>query len=194
MGRGGSDRTEEVDLMSLRCWTLTTFPMVLLLLLPACYTVEVDNAELWCVQLTEGDLYDLAPAWAVLPGVRFHGDDIRMSYAALLDEAYMEKVNDRSDRMAWVEGTTLHMESLGNLMDLEHEVFIQEWREGIRRAEAYETTDDEDRCLYGSVTSLFDQLVIHTADHDGIQWVNEEEVLIPIGTRDELRAKGLDPI
>ena len=53
----------------------------------------------------------------------------------------MEKVNFRSDRMAWREGVVPHVESLGNLMVVDHAESIEEWRTGIERGRFFTEID-----------------------------------------------------
>jgi hypothetical protein len=107
-----------------------------------------------------------APFWAVLPSISFEGDSIRRDFAAMLDGPLMEKVGRRTDRMVWVEGTNLHMESLATLMDIHPDSIVTAWRVGLERAKTGHTTDDADRCLFGSIASLYDSVFIHTGIWD----------------------------
>ena len=167
---------------STNCLTPCTVLMVLAgaLTMTSCYTVEVDSWEEWCAQITGEDLYERAPFWAAIPSIRFWGDSIRADYGVFLDESLMEAVGSRADRMAWVEGTTLHVENVANLLVIEHDTIIAEWRAGIERAKAFEYVAefDADRCLFGGIASLFDTVVIHSAEPDGFGWDEEWTTVI----------------
>ncbi len=129
----------------------------------ACSNHEVDTADEWCEQITGVDLYEkYAPFWAVLPSVSFSGEAIRDDFVANLNQALMEKVDGRADRMAWRDGTQLHIENLSSLFEVDPQEIIGEWRAGIDRANRFETLDLADECLFGSVVSLFDGVKIHS--------------------------------
>jgi hypothetical protein len=68
--------------------------------------------------------------------------------------------------MAWRDGTDLHIENLSTLMEIEPEEVISGWREGIDRAKRFDHPDAADRCLFGTATSLFDNVYIHSREWD----------------------------
>lgn len=156
----------------------------------ACYTIEVETVEEWCAQISGEDLYERAPFWATFPAIRFHGESLRDAYVTLLNESMLEKVQSRASRMAWRDGAVLHVENLGNLLVVDPDTIIAEWRAGIERGITFNELDQADKCLYGGITSLFDQLVVHSADHDGVRWI--DETLTTIDTERQTRLR--DPI
>ncbi len=68
--------------------------------------------------------------------------------------------------MAWREGTDLHIENLSTLMVVDPAEIISEWEEEIERAKRYEHPDFDHMCLFGTVTSLFDTVYIHSGEWD----------------------------
>jgi len=182
---GLSDSPNDGGQVTRSNWRITLCAAVTLLgalAVTSCYTVEVDSVEEWCAQITGEDLYERAPFWAAFPGIRFLGDSIRADYGVYIDEALMEQVDSRADRMAWVEGTTLHIVNVANLLVIEHDTIIGEWRTGIERAtnafDEYVAEFDADRCFFGGIASLFDTLVIHSAEPDGFGWGDEWTTVI----------------
>ena len=69
--------------------------------------------------------------------------------------------------------------SLSSLSVIEPEKVIAGWRNGIDKAKRYEHGDRVDTCRYGTVTSLFDNLRIHSMKSDtlGRNWRNEVTVI-----------------
>ncbi len=94
-------------------------------------------------------------------GVHFDGDAIRADFAATLNAASLESVQHRAKRMAWVEGVDLHVVNVGSLNEIDPEKVISDWRSQI---ESYSAPNppQNDRCVMGSVVSLFDRIRIHT--------------------------------
>lgn len=145
-----------------------------------CSDHRVDTFREWCEQITGVDLEaKYRPFWAVLFSVSFDGDAIRDDFAKFLNDAYMKKVENRAPKMAWREGIELHLVNLSGFFELEPEEFIAEWREGIETAKRFEHDDDPDTCLYGSATSMFDSLHIHSMESDslGQNWTDEVTVI-----------------
>lgn len=94
--------------------------LMYLLMLVGCSNHEVDTAEEWCEQISGIDLYDkYAPFWAVFPSVSFNAEAIRDDFVKLLNTSLLQKVEYRSERMAWRDGTDLYMENLSTLLVIE---------------------------------------------------------------------------
>lgn len=171
----------------------STILLVLALLLTACSEHRVDTFSEWCEQIVGVDLEDkYAPFWAVFFSVSFDGDAIREDYAQFLNDSHLEKVQNRAPRMAWREGTELHLVNLSSLMMVEPETIIAEWRNGVETAKRYEHDNDADTCLYGTVTSMFDGLHIHSMESDslGQQWT-DKVIVIPTERMERLGDKAL---
>jgi len=152
--------------------------LCVLLLCISCSNYEVNTTEGWCEQLSGENIAEKhAPFWAVLPGVSFNANAIRDDFVRILNEAMMQKVQGRIDRMVWREGTALHIENLSSLMEIDQEEVISGWREGIERGKKGDHPDAADLCLYGTVTSMFDSLTIHSKHWDpmGFKVVSEDK-------------------
>ena len=74
----------------------------------SCSNYEVNTTERWCEHLlSDGSIAEKhAPFWAVLPSVSFNGNAIRDDFVRFLNEAMMQKVEGRIDRMVWREVQT----------------------------------------------------------------------------------------
>jgi hypothetical protein len=132
-----------------------------------CSSHNVDTVGEWCEQLAGVDLNKkYAPFWAVLPSVSFDGDAIRDDFTTSLNETYLQKAENRAPRMAWREGTELHLINLSTLFVIEPEEFIGKWREGIELRNELKLTDEGDLCIYGTLTTMFDSLHIHSIEID----------------------------
>lgn len=160
-------------------------------LLASCSNYEVNSTVRWCENLqTDGNLAEKhAPFWAVFPSVSFKGDAIRDDFVHFLNDALMQKVQGRIDRMVWREGAALHMENLSSLMEIEKEEIIEAWRNGIKRDLAGQLTDSANQCLYGTVTSMFDSMTIHSKEWDpmGLKVVSEDKTILDTGRRKRLK-------
>ncbi len=153
---------------------------VSLFLLLGCSEHKVDTFPKWCEQISGVDLQQkYAPFWAAFPGVSFHGDAIRDSYADFLNKSHMDKIQNRSTKMAWREGLQLHLINLSSFMMIEPEQIIEEWRSGVEMEKAKKLSDPADVCLYGTLTSMFDSLHIHSmqADSLGSKWKDTVTVI-----------------
>ena len=140
----------------------------------ACSEHRVDTFHEWCEQITGVDLKAKhSPLWAVIFSVSFDGDAIRDDYVTFLNDAHMEKVEYRAPRTAWREGTELHLVNLSSLLRIEPEKIIGEWRQGIDTAKRFEHNNDADVCLYGTVTSMFDSLHIHSMERLALKWTDK---------------------
>lgn len=158
-----------------------------------CSEHRVDTFPEWCEQITGIDLEaKYAPFWAVVFSVSFDGDAIRDDFVKFLNDNHMKKVQNRAPRMAWREGTELHLVNLSSLLVIEPEKVIAEWRKGIERAKRSEHGDKADTCLYGTVTGLFDGLHIHSMKSEalGQNWMDEVTV-IPTERKERLGDKAL---
>ena len=150
------------------------------MLLAGRYTHTVDTFSEWCEQITGVDLeQQYSPSWSVSFSVSFDGDAIRDDYVRVLNDAHMEKVGNRSPRMAWRQDTDLHLINLSSLLVVEPEELISEWRRGIEAAKTYSHKDPSETCLYGTLANMFDSLHIHsmTPDALGINWTDDVTVI-----------------
>lgn len=156
-----------------------TILVALALTLTGCSEHVVDTFPEWCEQITGMDLQKkYAPFWSVLFSVSFDGEAIRDDYVKFLNDSHMEKVQNRAPRMAWREGTELHLMNLSSLLVIEPEKVISEWRKGIETAKRYEHEDSADTCLYGTLTSMFDSLYIHSMECDTLGRNCTDEVTV----------------
>ena len=167
--------------------------LVFILTLSGCSHHKVTTAVEWCEQISGVDLMEKhAPFWALFPAISFAGDSIRNDFVAMLNEPLMDKVGHRTERMVWREGANLHLENLSTLMEIEPESVIAGWRAGVLRANKNQEADDADRCLFGSVVSLFDSVHIHSGiwDDSGMRLIKDS--VTTIGT--ERRTRLTNPI
>ncbi len=156
-------------------------------LLNGCANHRVDTVPEWCEQITNVNLQEkYQPFWAVIFSVSIEADAIRDHYVAFLNDTYMEKVQKRSPRMAWREGTQLHLINLSTLLVLDPSEFIAEWRKGIEADNANAIKDRGGRCLYGTLTSLFDSLHIHSIELDALGREEKDEITV-LSTEREAR-------
>ena len=156
------------------------FVIIAMFLFVGCAHHKVDTFPKWCEQLEGVDLEKkYRPFWALVFYVSYDGDGIRDDYTAFLNKALLEKVENRAPRMAWREGTTLHLVNLSSLLVIEPEKVIEEWREGINKSKANKLNDQGPLCLYGTLTSLFDSLHIHSMKCDalGVNWTDKVTVI-----------------
>lgn len=154
--------------------------VILFMLVVGCAQHKVDTLPEWCEQITGVNLETkYRPFWSVIFSVSFDGDAIRDDFTAFLNKAHLEKVQNRTPKMAWREGTQLHLVNLSSLLLIEPEKVIEEWRQGIERAKEHKDTDPANICLYGTITSLFDSLHIHSMESDafGRNWADKVTVM-----------------
>ena len=152
----------------------------LILLSFGCAEQKVDTFQEWCEQISGEDLdKKYRPFWAVIFSVSFNGDAIRDDYTEFINKLHLEKVEHRASKMAWREGTELHLINLSSLLVVEPEQIIEEWRHGIEISKEYKHDDPASKCLYGSLTSLFDSLHIHSKESDvfGKNWTEKITVI-----------------
>lgn len=145
-----------------------------------CSEHKVDTVKECCEQISGVDLAaKYRPFWAVIFGVSFDKDSIRDEYTEILNKLHLEKVENRAPKMAWREGADLHLVNLSSLMAVEPETIIDEWRHGIELSKHIKEKDTVRKCLYGTLTSLFDNLHIHTFEPDilGKNWTEKITVI-----------------
>lgn len=165
-------------------------------LLVGCYQIKIDTVPMWCDQLAGTNLEEkYRPFWAVFVGTSIDAEAIRDDFVAMINKAQMQKVEHRSPRMAWREGTAFHLINLSSLMVIEPGEIIGAWRDGIEKAKTYSHTDKADACLYGAVVSLFDSMIIHSMESDVLGRYKGEQITTIETERAARSAKaGVKPI
>ena len=135
--------------------TLKILCLFLIIVFFGCAEHKVDTVEEWCEQINGVDLdAKYRPFWAVIFSVSFDADAIRDEYAEMLNKLHLEKVENRAPKMAWREGTELHLVNLSSLMIVEPDAVIDEWRRGIELSKHFKEEDPVNKCLYGTLTQL----------------------------------------
>ena len=103
--------------------------MMVTTLLVGCYQFKIDTVPMWCDQLAGTNLEEkYRPFWAVFVGTSIDADAIRDDFVTLMNKAHMQKVENRSPRMAWREGEVFHLINLSTLMVVEPNEVIEQWR------------------------------------------------------------------
>jgi hypothetical protein len=180
--------------MSLPNQLIKRIPIILLLLasisLTGCYDHRVNTFPKWCAQITGENLAEkLMPFWAVTYSVSFDYESIMDDYAKFLNEAHLEKVKDRTPKMAWREGANLHLINLSSLFEVQPDEVVNEWVKGIVLAKEQQHKEKSARCLYDTL-AMFDNLNIHawTSDSMGIEWTIKETIIIDTKTGEQQKA------
>jgi len=163
-----------------------------ILLLGGCYHLEIDSVPKWCDHIEEVDLEEkYSSFWALFTPVSFHEDKVRDDFVAIMNETHMEKVENRSPRMAWREETAFHLINLSSLLVIEPEKIIEEWQNGIEKAKTHSHDDNARACIYGVVTALFDSMHIHSIEVDFVGKQKTDHITIiqirPTGSKEQLR-------
>ncbi len=124
----------------------------------------------------------------------FHHDAVRDDFVKFLNDAHMEKVQNRAPRMAWREGTELHLVNLSSLLVVEPEEIIGGWRQGVENAKAGQSGVGAETCGFRIVANLFDNLHIHSLKSDGlgIKWT-ETITVIPTDRKTRFAKLGMTP-
>ena len=151
-----------------------------LALTAGCAEHKVDTFAEWCEQIAGVNIQKkYTPFWAVTFGVSFDGNAIRDSYAEFLNKSHLRAVQNRTSRMAWREGTQLHLVNISSFLEIEPKQVIDEWRVGIDTDKAGKHRKQPEICLYGTLTSMFDSLHIHsmTSDSLGSKWTDSVTVI-----------------
>jgi hypothetical protein len=137
--------------------------------LAGCYDHKINTTETWCEQINGDDLAaKYQPFWARFFEISFHRDAIRDDFVKNLNDAYVEKVQRRTDRMVWREGMVLHIVNLSSFFVMEPGDFISEWRKGIAKAQTLKPMDRADTCMWDTVFDLFDSVQIHSLVTDPV--------------------------
>jgi len=159
---------------------------VLAIFLVGCSENKIDTFPEYCEQITGN--YK-APFWAFITSTSQDDNAIRDSYTDMLNKTHLEKVNNRTPRMAWRVGEELHLVNLSSFMIIEPNEVISQWEKGINIAKQYLDQDDGEVCLYGTLTSMFNSLNIHSMESDplGIKWSDKVTVI----TTDREAKKGM---
>lgn len=145
-------------------WWLT---ILVALALGACSEHHVDTVAKWCEHISGVDLKEkYQSSWTIAFAVNFDGDAIRDDFVKMLDEKHLAKVENIAPRMAWWEGTELHIANLSNFLAIEPRAFIDQWRDDIERSVRFEHENPDDACFYGTVQSMFDNVHIHSKEAD----------------------------
>ena len=156
-----------------------------------CYNHKVDTFPEFCEQITGVDLEKkYCPAWAIFFSVSFEGDAIRDDFTRFMNATHLEKVQHRTNKMAWREGTDLHLVNLSSFMLIDPEEVISQWRRGIELEKNLEHSDPIDICLYGTLGSLFDRLVIHSIDPQSPSAKGNNNLTILTTDREKRLGKG----
>ena len=164
-----------------------------LLILTGCSEHKVDTFSEWCEQISGVDLKKkYEPFWSVIFSVSFDGDAIRDDFVTFMNDLHMKKIENRAPKIAWREGTTLHLVNLSSFLMIDPEETISRWREGIEASKRYELEDRSEKCLYGTITSMFDFFYIHSMENDalGKNWT-DDITKIPTERRERLGEKVL---
>jgi hypothetical protein len=155
-------------------------PFLLILLLIGCSEHRVDTFHEWCEQIRGVDLEKkYAPFWAMFFFVSFDREAIRDEFTNFLNKTHLEKVENRAQRMAWREDMELHIVNLSSLLAIEPEKVIEEWKHEIELAKQYKHTDTAKICVYGTLTSMFNNLHIHSMEPDALKakWIDNVTVI-----------------
>jgi len=145
-----------------------------------CTEHKVDTAQEWCEQISGVDLESkYSKPWTFIFSVSFDEEAIRDDYTNMLNKLHLEKVDNRSPKMAWRDGTELHLVNLSSLMDIEPDEIIHQWKDGIEKAKIFQNSDPMEKCLYGTLFSLFDSLHIHSMQSDafGKNWKDNVTII-----------------
>jgi hypothetical protein len=150
------------------------------LMLTACYNYDVDTFEKHCEGIALRDkgkdqLEVHTPFWAVIPSISFHSDAIRDDFVAFMNKSHLEKVQNRTEKMAWREGYEFHLVNLSSLLTIGPEEIIDSWKTNIQKANDNALKDPAEKCLFGTVADFFDVMKIHSMESDAlmIKWTDK---------------------
>ncbi len=156
-----------------------TLPFALAMaLLAGCTFHEIDTFPKWCEQIKGIDLekkYSPGGLFSVL----VNEEAVRDDFVKFLNSLYSENVPNRTLRMVWREGTTLHVVNLSTVMIRDRAKIISEFKKRISRYNQNHFVDKGGPCLYGTIAVLFDNLTIHSmvTDQRGSKWTDTPTVL-----------------
>ena len=141
--------------------------IIIILFTSGCAEHHVDTVEEWCEEISGKNLAKLyEPSWGVFFSVYYNGEQIRDHYVKILNDAYTQKSEGRSDKMVWREGTELHMINLSALFLIDESEIVNAWKDGMESYRNRTLSSEEDICLYGTLSTAFDLLHIHAYEHN----------------------------
>ncbi|MGH7180547.1 MAG: hypothetical protein ACREJN_01065 [Nitrospiraceae bacterium] len=135
-----------------------------------------------------------APFWAVFPSITVHSDAIRNDFVAVMNKLHLEKVQNRSQTMAWREGLEFHLLNLSSFFDVKPEEIIDGWKTNIQKAKDNDLKGQADKCLFDTVANYFDEMKIHSMQSDalGIKWT-DHLTEIPTDRQARFKTYGFPP-
>ena len=153
---------------------------ILLLFLVGCSEIKVDTFQKWCELISGEDLKEkYAKFWVIELSVSLDENSIRDDFISFLNRSLLKKVQYKVPQMAWIKANELHVVNLSSIQNINPEIMIDKWKQGLKLALQKKHTDFSDICIYETVTRLFDILYIHTMKFDDKGRVIED-VVIPI--------------
>lgn len=160
---------------------------VSVLIFHGCSHHEVDTWEEWCEQISGVDLEKKYNKWGVFFSVRHNADAIRKDFTekynwlvltdvgskylggAEPDSKVMQELARLKMVGAWSEGNTLHIAN--SLLIKDDKLGINEFPEFVEKYRFYlnlkanrNSLDDFQYCLFGTINSVFDTVVLHGPD------------------------------
>jgi hypothetical protein len=153
---------------------------IFLLLVVGCSELKVDTFQKWCELISGEDLKGkYAKFWVLKSSVSIDKERVRDDFIVFLNRSMLKKVQYKVHQMAWKKDNELHIVNLSGLLEIEPEVMIDKWQNGIKLALQQKHTDFADICIYGTVIRLFEILYIHTMKFDDTGSVIDD-VVTPI--------------
>lgn len=132
----------------------------LVLILGSCSEHEVDTWVEYCEQISGDDLEEKYNPWGLLFSFSFNEEAVRKDLVKNLNVIYIEAYQGRDPKPVWREGLELFIVNNATYFVTDPEIFVQEWKKGLKRADNGEALDREDYCLYGAVSYLFERVHI----------------------------------
>jgi hypothetical protein len=120
---------------------------------------------------------------------------VREGFVKQLKVAHMKNLQNRSDRMVWMEGKHLHMYNMSSFFETPPERMIQAFKDGIAGYSTNAFYQDTKKyryeiVFYGAVFTFFDSVVIHSLDHDVGAQPADHVTTIETGRREYFRKAG----
>lgn len=144
--------------------------VLICMLVLGCTQHRIDTVQEWCERISGVNLEQkYGKPWAVFFAVSVDGDAIRDDFTRLLNEAYLQRAQNRIERMVWREGTTLHVVNPASFLSVNPDPFVEEWKHKIDASWEQGLTDEGDQCMFSTTSSMFDSIDIHllTLDANG---------------------------
>lgn len=160
---------------------------VSILIFQGCSHHEVDTWEEWCEQISGVDLEKKYNKWGLFFSVRHNADAIRRDFTekdnlivltdigskylggARPDSKVMQEIARLKMVGVWSEGNTLHIAN--SLLIKDNKMGISEFPEFVEKYRFYlnlkanrNSLDDFQYCLFGTINSVFDTVVLHGPD------------------------------